>query len=96
MSALAPTLQAFFVTGLDRQHGASVHTVDSYRHAFRLLLAFARHETGKHPSDLDIADLDATLVARFLDHLEVDRHNTVASRNTRLAAIHSFFRFAAL
>ncbi|MEW6470702.1 MAG: tyrosine-type recombinase/integrase [Actinomycetota bacterium] len=94
MTALAPTLQAFFVAGLDRQHGASVHTVDSYRHAFRLLLAFARSETGKHPSDLDIAELDATLIARFLDHLEVDRHNNVASRNTRLAAIHSFFRFA--
>jgi len=94
MSALAPTLQAFFVSGLDRQRGASVHTVDSYRHAFRLLLGFARERTGKHPSDLDIADLDAELIARFLDHLEIDRHNSVASRNTRLAAIHSFFRFA--
>lgn len=94
MSALAPTLQAFFVSGLDRQRGASVHTVDSYRHAFRLLLAFARQRTGKHPSDLDFADLDAELIARFLDHLEIDRHNSVASRNTRLAAIHSFFRFA--
>ncbi|HUP71062.1 MAG TPA: tyrosine-type recombinase/integrase [Acidimicrobiales bacterium] len=94
MTALAPTLQAFFVTGLDRQRGASVHTVDSYRHAFRLLLAFARAQTGKQPSDLDIADLDAELISRFLDHLEIDRHNSVASRNTRLAAIHSFFRFA--
>jgi site-specific recombinase XerD len=94
MTALAPTLQAFFVNGLDRQRGASVHTIDSYRHAFRLVLAFARAETGKDPSDLDIADLDAELIARFLDHLELDRHNTVASRNTRLAAIHSFFRFA--
>ena len=96
MTALAPTLQAFFVNGLDRQRGASVHTVDSYRHAFRLVLAFARSETGKDPSDLDIVDLDAELIARFLDHLELDRHNSVGSRNTRLAAIHSFFRFAAL
>lgn len=94
MSALAPTLEAFFVAGLHRQRGASVHTVDSYRHTFRLLLVFARDHTGKHPSDLDIADLDAELIARFLDHLEIDRHNSVASRNTRLAAIHSFFRFA--
>lgn len=94
MSALAPTLEAFFVTGLDRQRGASVHTIDSYRHAFKLLLVFARDQTGKHPSDLDLADLDAELIARFLDHLEIDRHNNVASRNTRLAAIHSFFRFA--
>ena len=58
------------------------------------MLAFARAETGKDPCDLDIADLDAALIARFLDHLELDRHNAVASRNTRLAAIHSFFRFA--
>ena len=94
MSALAPTLQAFFLTGLDRQRGASPHTVDSYRHAFRLLLAFAHQQTGKHPCDLDIADLNAELISRFLDHLELDRNNTVASRNTRLAAIHSFFRFA--
>jgi integrase/recombinase XerD len=94
MSALAPTLQAFFLTGLDRQRGASAHTVDSYRHAFRLLLAFAHQQTGKHPCDLDISDLDSELISRFLDHLETDRNNSVASRNTRLAAIHSFFRFA--
>ena len=94
MSALAPTLQAFFVTGLDRQRGASPHTVDSYRHAFRLLLAFAHQQIGKHPCDLDIADLDGKLISRFLDHLELDRNNSVASRNTRLAAVHSFFRFA--
>lgn len=94
MTALAPTLQAFFISSLDRQRGASVHTIDSYRHAFRLLLAFARAETGKEPSRLDIADVDAEFVARFLDHLEHDRQNSIASRNTRLAAIHSFFRFA--
>jgi site-specific recombinase XerD len=87
-------MQAFFVSGLDRQKGASSHTVDSYRHALRLLLVFARDQTGKHPNDLDFADLDAGFVARFLDHLETDRHNSVASRNTRLAALHSFFRFA--
>jgi len=94
MTALAPTLQAFFVTSLGRQHGASVHTIDSYRHAFRLLLAFARAQTATNPSDLDMGDLDAELISRFLDHLELDRHNSVATRNTRLAAIHSFFRFA--
>jgi len=85
MTALAPTLQAFFVTSLGRQLGASVHTIDSYRHAFRLLLAFARAQTGTDPSDLDMGDLDAELIAGFLDHLELDRHNSVATRNTRLA-----------
>ena len=94
MSALAPTLQAFFVARLGRQRDASPHTVDSYRHAFRLLLAYARDKTGKHPSGLDLADLDAELISGFLDHLESERGNSVASRNTRLAAVHSFFRFA--
>ena len=95
MTALAPALQAFFTTRLGRERDASPHTVDSYRHAFRLLLTYARARTGKEPSDLDLADLDAALISGFLDHLEHDRSNTVGTRNTRLAAIHSFFRFAA-
>jgi integrase/recombinase XerD len=94
MTALAPTLQAFFTTGLGRQRDASPHTIDSYRHAFRLLLTYAKAQTGKDPSDLDLADLEAGLVSGFLDHLERERGNGIGSRNTRLAAIHSFFRFA--
>jgi integrase/recombinase XerD len=94
MTTLAPTLQAFFVSRLGRQRDASPHTVDSYRHAFRLLLAYAEAQTGKKPSQLDLADLGAMLVSGFLDHLEDDRGCSVASRNTRLAAVHSFFRFA--
>lgn len=94
MTALAPTLQAFFVSRLGRQRDASPHTVDSYRHAFRMLLAYAQVQLGKKPSQLDLGDLDAVLVSGFLDHLEDDRGSNVASRNTRLAAVHSFFRFA--
>jgi len=94
VTALAPTLQAFFTTRLGHQRDASPHTIDSYRHAFRLLLTYAKARTGKDPSDLDLADLDADLVSGFLDHLERERANGVGSRNTRLAAIHSFFRFA--
>ena len=94
MTALAPTLQAFFVSRLGRQRDASPHTVDSYRHAFRLLLGYAQTQAGKRPAEMDLADLDAVLVSGFLDHLEDDRGSSVASRNTRLAAIHSFFRFA--
>jgi integrase/recombinase XerD len=94
VTAVAPTLQAFFVSRLGRQRDASPNTVDSYRHAFRLLLVYAEAQTGKRPSQLDLADLDAGLVSGFLDHLEADRANTAASRNTRLAAIHAFFRFA--
>jgi integrase/recombinase XerD len=94
MTALAPTLQAFFTTRLGHQRDTSPHTIDSYRHAFRLLLTYAKTRTGKDPSDLDLADLDASLVSGFLDHLERERGNGIGSRNTRLAAIHSFFRFA--
>ena len=94
MTALAPTLQAFFVHRLDRQQDVSAHTVDSYRHAFRLLLTYAQACTGKQPAQLDLADLDARLIGGFLDHLEQQRGNGVGSRNTRLAAVHSFFRFA--
>ena len=94
MTSLAPTMQAFFTERLGRQRQASPHTVRSYRDTFRLLLVFAHGRTGKAPSQLDLADLDATLVAAFLDHLEHERHNTVRTRNNRMAAIRSLFQFA--
>ena len=96
MTALAPMLQAFFADRLITQRRASSHTIASYRDTFRLLLGYAATHTGKTPSALDIADLDAPLIAAFLDHLEHQRHNTVRTRNTRLAAIHSLFGYAAL
>ena len=77
MSALAPTLQAFFTDRLIGQRAASPNTIAAYRDTFRLLLGFASDRTGKTPSALDIADLDAPLIAAFLDHLEHDRHNSV-------------------
>ncbi len=96
MNTLAPTLQSFFTDRLSRQRQASGHTIAAYRDAVRLLLVFATTQTGKAPSGLDIADLDAPLIGAFLDHLETDRHNSVRTRNARLAAIHSLFRHAAL
>jgi integrase/recombinase XerD len=96
MSALAPLLQAFFTQRLITQRHASEHTITSYRDTFRLLLGYASAKTGKKPSALDIAELDATLIAAFLDHLERERHNSVRTRNNRLAAIHSLFGYAAL
>ena len=96
MSALAPTLQAFFSERLINEKGASPHTIAAYRDTFRLLLCFAQQHTGKPPSSLEIEDLDAPLIAAFLDHLEHDRNNSPRTRNARLAAIHSMFRFAAL
>jgi site-specific recombinase XerD len=96
MSALAPIVQAFFTDRLIRQRQASDHTIAAYRDTWRLLLAFAANRTGRTPTQLGIGDLDATLIAAFLDHLEHQRHNSVRTRNARLAAIHSLFAFAAL
>jgi integrase/recombinase XerD len=96
MSLLAPTLQAFFIERLITQRNASPQTVASYRDTFRLLLAFAAARSGKQPCELDIDDLDAPLIGAFLTHLEQDRGNTVRTRNARLAAIHSLYRYAAL
>jgi integrase/recombinase XerD len=96
MSALAPTLEAFFTGRLINEKGASPNTIASYRDTFRLLLGFAQRHTGKPPSKLEIEDLDAPLIAAFLDHLEHERANGPRTRNARLAAIHSMFRFAAL
>ena len=96
MTALAPTVEAFFTQRLAVQRDASPHTVAAFRDTLRLLLVFAHNRTGKPPSRLDVGDIDATLVAAFLTHLETERDNSVSTRNTRLTAIHSLFRYAAL
>jgi len=96
MSLLAPTLQAFFTDRLIGQKRASTHTIAAYRDTIRLLLTFASEQTGTAPSDLDINDLQAPLIGAFLDHLEHERGNTIRTRNARLAAIRSLFRYAAL
>jgi len=95
-TTLAVLIEAFFTDRLMRQQRASPCTIASYRDTFRLLLRFAQEGLGKPPSTLSIPDLDAPFVGAFLDHLEAGRGNTVRSRNARLAAIHSFFRYAAL
>jgi site-specific recombinase XerD len=94
MSALAPTLQAWFTNRLIAQRNVSPHTIRAYRDTLRLLLEYAETRLGRQPSQLDIADLDAPLIAAFLDHLETERANSVRTRNMRLAAIHSLFRYA--
>jgi site-specific recombinase XerD len=93
---LPALVQTFFTDRLLRQRRASPHTVAGYRDSFRLLLHFAAEQLGKNPTELEIKDLDAPFIGGFLDHLEVKRGNTARTRNARLAAIHSFFRYVAL
>lgn len=89
-------VQDFFLRRLVAQRGASARTVEAYRDAFELLLGFAQQRTGKPPSALTMADLDAPLILDFLDYLQTGRGNTARTRNARLAAIHSFMRYAAI
>lgn len=96
MSLIAPTLQAFFTDRRARQLQASPRTIASYRDTLRLLVCFVQERTGKAPSSLECHDLDETLISSFLEHLEVDRGNRARTRNLRLTAIRSLFRYAAL
>jgi integrase/recombinase XerD len=95
-ASLSSLLQPFFTDRLLRQRYASPHTIAGYRDSFRLLLRFAAVTLGKAPSDLLIEDLQPPFIGKFLDHLETDRGCSARTRNTRLAAIHSFFRYVAL
>ena len=96
MMLLAGLLQAFFTERLQRQRRASDNTIAAYRDAFRLLLGFAQQRLGKSPSSLLVSNIDAELIAAFLDHLEKVRKNSIRTRNARLAAIRSFFKYVAL
>lgn len=89
-------LQCFFSQRLMAQRQASPHTIAAYRDTFRLLLQFAQKRLHKAPSQLGLEDLDASLIGAFLDDLEKHRHNGARSRNLRLTAVRSFFRYAAL
>lgn len=93
MTALAPHLSAYLLEHLPRDRGSSRHTIDSYAFGFQLLVNFAAKRLGIRPSALQIEQLDAQLILDFLDYVEVDRSNTARTRNARLAAIRSFFRF---
>jgi site-specific recombinase XerD len=96
MSLFAATLQEFFTERLIAQRRASPNTVGSYRDALCMLLRFVEKQSGKSPATLTFDDLDAPVIGAFLEHLERERGSAVSTRNTRLAAIRSLFRFAAL
>ncbi len=95
-STFSELLQAYFTKRLMGECNASPHTIANYRDAFRLLIAFAQRSLKKPPTKLDMQDLDASFILRFLDYLEKERGVSPRSRNVRLAAIHSFFHYVAL
>ena len=95
-ASLPRLLEGFFTERLMHQRQASPHTIASYRDTFSLLLRFVQERTSKAPSTLSLQDLDAPLIGAFLEHLEQGRGNGPRTRNTRLAAVHAFFRYAAL
>jgi site-specific recombinase XerD len=94
-ASFAPLLEGFFTHRLMQQRQASAHTIASYRDTFRLLLQFVQKQLHKSPSTLAIEDIDAPLVVDFLDEMEKTRGVTARTRNLRLTAIRSFFRYAA-
>ena len=93
--SLAPLLERFFTQRLMQQRQASPHTISSYGDAFRQFLKFVQQRLHKQPSHLNFEEIDAPLIVAFLDDLEKRRGVSGRSRNLRLTALHSFFRFAA-
>ncbi|MET3770372.1 site-specific recombinase XerD [Marisediminicola sp. UYEF4] len=96
MSALAPTLEKYFTAHLAHSLGASSHTIAAYRDTWRLLLAWLLATGGHRPETVDLQVLDSATISGFLGYLEQDRSNGIRTRNARLAALHSFFSYAAL
>lgn len=93
---IGPLVQSFFTQHLQQNKRVSPQTIASYRDTLRLLLQFVKEQSGREPSALRVVDLDAPVILAFLEHLEQQRHNSVRSRNARLAAIRTFFRWIAL
>jgi integrase/recombinase XerD len=93
MTALAPYLSAFLLEHLPHERNASPHTSEAYAHSFKLLVCFAATRLRVRPCQVEIEQIDVPLILAFLKHIESERGNSVRTRNARLAAIHSFFRF---
>jgi len=94
-NALGTTLRGFFADYLPKIRGASPHTILSYRDSLKLFLLFLARQKNVSVSDLRIENLGREEIIAFLNHLEENRHNQAGTRNSRLAALHSFFRYVA-
>src|SRR5215204_6005281 len=92
---LATFVTGYFVRHLAAERNVSAHTTAAYRDTLKLLLRFARDHTHRSVATLRFEDLTPALILQFLEHLETARHNTIRTRNARLAAIHSFVRYVA-
>lgn len=95
ITSFSTLLQSFFTDRLINQRQVSNHTIASYRDTFRLLLAFAQKQLNKSPLQLALDDLNAPFIGAFLDHIQSNRHNGSRTRNLRLTAIRSFFKYVA-
>jgi site-specific recombinase XerD len=93
MTSLAPYLRAFLFEHLPRERNASLRTSEAYAYSFKLLVCFAATRLRVKPCQVEIEQLDASLILNFLQHVETERGNSARTRNVRLAAIHPFFRF---
>ncbi len=93
--SFASLVQAYFADYLVHQRALSPRTISAYRDAFTLFLGFAQSRLNKSPATMALADITPDLIMTFLDHLERQRHNSIRSRNARLAALRSFLKFAA-
>lgn len=93
--SFAALVQAYFAEHLTQHRALSPQTIAAYRDAFMLFLGFTESRLGKAPTAMTLADITPDLIMAFLDHLERQRHNSVRSRNARLAALRSFLKFAA-
>lgn len=93
MTPIAPLMTAFLREHMPIERGYSPHTCETYAYAFRLLFVFAGEQLGQRPSQLCLEQIDATLVLNFLSHIEQQRRNDAATRNSRLAAIKAFMRY---
>jgi len=96
MTLIATTVQSYLSDRLLSQQQASPRTISSYRETLRLLLCFVQERTGTAPSALDWDELDDPLISAFLEHLELERHNSARTRNLRLTAIRSLFKYASV
>lgn len=93
MTAIAPHMESYLRNYLVKQKGASQYTCETYACSFKLLFNFANQRLKVPPSSLALEQIDAPLVTNFLEYLEKEKGNSPSTRNTRLAAIKSFFHF---